>query len=484
LLFNTNYYIFIFLPVVFLGYFLLQRLNQATAGKFWLVLASLYFYAYWNPSYLLLILVSIGVNFAVGRVLHQTRLKTITQPGRHRALLALGIAFNLAALGYFKYTDFFVANVNVMLGTNFPLLHLVLPLAISFFTFQQIAYLVDCYQKDTQEYNFLNYCLFVSFFPQLIAGPIVHHGEMMPQFSDGKNRHLNWQNIACGVLIFGIGLFKKVVIADSFAIWANQGYAEPLALTQVEAWATSLSYTFQLYFDFSGYTDMAIGAALLFNIRLPLNFNSPYKALSIQDFWRRWHMTLSRWLRDYVYVPLGGNRVPTHRIYLNLFLTFVIGGLWHGAGWTFLLWGVLHGLALCLNRLWRSLGMQLPIYFAWAVTFLFVHSAWVVFRAPDIPTALAVFRSMLGFGQGKTEPVAVPGTSGMIENWGQVASDGNLYFIAVFAMVAFFARNSMELIADRSSFRLRHSLLVASSLLAFLLLGISSEAPEFLYFNF
>lgn len=262
------------------------------------------------------------VNFAVGSSLNGTPVLTggkystsqdksevpLSKTISRKTILIFGIVFNLSLLGYFKYTDFFLSNFNGIFGADIPLMHIALPLAISFFTFQQIAYLVDSYRNETKEYDFLNYALFVTFFPQLIAGPIVHHKEMMPQFASTWNKVKNYKNIALGIFIFSIGLFKKVVIADTFAVWATNGFDKAEVLTFFEAWATSLSYTFQLYFDFSGYTDMAIGAALLFNIKLPINFNSPYKATNIQDFWRRWHITLSRFLRDYVYIPLGGNR--------------------------------------------------------------------------------------------------------------------------------------------------------------------------------
>ena len=284
-------------------------------------------------------------NFIIGR-------KLSSNPSK--PLLIFGIIANVALLGYFKYADFFIENVNSLFGTNIDLLNLALPLAISFFTFQQIAYLVDSYRKETKEYSFLNYALFVTFFPQLIAGPIVHHKEMMPQFENKWNLVKKYKNIALGLFIFSIGLFKKVVIADTFAIWATNGFDNATTLNLFEAWATSLSYTFQLYFDFSGYTDMAIGIALLFNIKLPINFNSPYKALNIQDFWRRWHITLGRFLRDYIYIPLGGNRTGKFRNYLNLLITFLIAGIWHGASWMFVFWGFLHGVAMVVHRAWKE----------------------------------------------------------------------------------------------------------------------------------
>jgi len=330
-------------------------------------------------------------NYVIGNSLNEN-FKTVKI--HKKSLLTFGIITNLFLLGYFKYTDFFLENFNLAFDGSIPLLHLALPLAISFFTFQQIAYLVDSYRGETAEYDFLNYALFVTFFPQLIAGPIVHHAEMMPQFASKWNLVKNYKNIATGLFIFSIGLFKKVVIADTFAKWATAGFDHAEVLNLIEAWATSLSYTFQLYFDFSGYTDMAIGAALLFNIKLPINFNSPYKALDIQDFWRRWHITLSRFLRDYIYIPLGGNRKGSFRTYTNLLATFILGGIWHGAGWTFVFWGFLHGMALVVHRGWKALGFTMPRVLAWFITFNFINIAWVFFRAKEWSDAVKVLRSM------------------------------------------------------------------------------------------
>jgi len=335
-------------------------------------------------------------NYVVGNSLSKHNGGGNSHKFSRKTLLAFGIVLNLLLLGYFKYADFFITNINTAVGTNLPLLNLLLPLAISFFTFQQIAYLVDSYKNETKEYDFLNYALFVTFFPQLIAGPIVHHKEMMPQFANVKNKVKNYKNIAIGLFIFSIGLFKKVVIADTFAVWATAGFDTATTLNLFEAWATSLSYTFQLYFDFSGYTDMAIGAALLFNIKLPINFNSPYKATNIQDFWRRWHITLSRFLRDYVYIPLGGNRKGEFRTYNNLLSTFLIGGLWHGAGWTFVFWGFLHGAAIVIHRAWSKLGFKIWSWLAWLITFNFVNIAWVFFRAKEWEDAAKVLSGMAG----------------------------------------------------------------------------------------
>ncbi|MCB9989797.1 MAG: MBOAT family protein [Rhodospirillales bacterium] len=386
MLFNSYIYFLLFLPLVCIGYFLLAR-RHAFAAKSLLVLASLFFYGWWDVSYLPLIIGSCIFNYMTGRSL-------MRGPGR-KLLLLLGIGVNIGLLGYFKYADFLLENIMILTGQAHGALHIVLPLAISFFTFQQIAYLVDCYKKQAKEYDFINYMVFVCFFPQLIAGPIVHHSEMMPQFEDPKNRAVNPLNIALGLLLFAIGFFKKVVLADSYAVWAGAGFADPSSLGMLAAWGTSLSYTLQLYFDFSGYTDMAIGSALLLNIRLPFNFNSPYKAVSIQDFWRRWHMTLSRFLRDYLYIPLGGSRAGKARVLFNLFVTFLLGGLWHGAAWTFVIWGALHGAAMALHRLWSQAGLTLPKLPALVLTFLFVNAAWVVFRAETMGDALHLYKAML-----------------------------------------------------------------------------------------
>jgi len=398
MLFNSPVFIFAFLPVTFFIYFYLNQKRLTEASKAFLVLASLFFYSWWNIVYLPIILLSILFNYVIGVSLSKADEHVWV---KKKTLLTIGIMMNVLLLGYFKYADFFIENINMMAQTNISLLQLVLPLAISFFTFQQIAYLVDSYRGETKEYDFLNYANFVTFFPQLIAGPIVHHSEMMTQFAANKNKVKNYRNIAVGLFIFSIGLFKKVVIADTFSVWASAGFDSASVLSFFEAWATSLSYTFQLYFDFSGYTDMAIGAALLFNIKLPINFNSPYKALSIQDFWRRWHITLSRFLRDYIYIPLGGNKKGYLKTYTNLMATFIIGGIWHGAGWTFVFWGFLHGIALITQRVWQQFGFRLHRVLAWFITFNFINITWVFFRAKSWEDAQKVLSGMFGRTEGE-----------------------------------------------------------------------------------
>jgi D-alanyl-lipoteichoic acid acyltransferase DltB (MBOAT superfamily) len=397
MLFNSYEFIFFFLPVTFFVYFWLNKKRLTQASKAWMVFASLFFYSWWNIIYLPLILGSILVNFTIGSTITRINAALPSKKGiSSKSILAFGIIVNILLLGYFKYMDFFITNVNLVLGSHWELTHIILPLGISFFTFTQIAYLVDAYRDEVKEMDYLNYTLFVTFFPHLLAGPILHHKEMMPQFDSLKSKVINYRNIAAGLFLFSIGLFKKVVIADTFAQWANAGFATEHTLNFFEAWATSLSYTFQLYFDFSGYTDMALAVALLFNIRLPINFNSPYKALNIQDFWRRWHITLSRFLKDYIYIPLGGNRNGELRTYSNLFTVFLIGGLWHGASWMFVAWGALHGIAIVLHRAWQQMGQKMNILFAWFITFNFINITWIFFRAKDWSDAKNLLSGMIG----------------------------------------------------------------------------------------
>ncbi len=394
MLFNSYIFIFCFLPITFFVYFYLNHKRLIVAGKIFLVLSSLFFYGWWNILYLPIIVLSMLFNYFIGKSLSNEEVKNRFSK---KTILICGIVSNLALLGYFKYTDFMIDNINYWIFTEkIPNVNLALPLAISFFTFQQISYLVDSYKRKANEYIFLNYALFVTFFPQLIAGPIVYHKEMIPQYVKVKNKLINHKNITKGLFIFSIGLFKKVIIADKFSTWANAGFDEAISLNFFEAWVTSLSYTFQLYFDFSGYTDMAIGLALLFNIKLPINFNSPYKATDIQDFWRRWHITLSRFLKNYLYIPFGGNRQGKLRTYNNLLVTFIIGGIWHGAGWTFVFWGLLHGTAIIIHRIWSKLGFKIWNWMAWLITFNFINFSWVFFRAKEWDDAIKILFGMLG----------------------------------------------------------------------------------------
>lgn len=429
MLFNSFEFIFLFLPITLIVFYSLGRHPENVKRQLpilWLIFASLVFYGRWKPVNLLLIVSSIGVNYYLGYWLGNLDNRTLTR----KIILSVGIVFNLGLICYFKYSYFIVSNINQLIGSNFDWPSLVIPLAISFFTFQQIAYLVDAYQGETKEYDIRKYMLFVCFFPQLIAGPIVHHREVLPQFEKASIYQFSQKALSIGLTVFIAGLFKKVIFADRIAEYSNLAFtaaSQGIDLTFAEAWVGALGYSLQLYFDFSGYSDMAIGAAYMFGIRLPLNFNSPYKAISIVDFWRRWHITLSHFLRDYLYIPLGGSRKGEFRRYTNLFITMLLGGLWHGAGWTFIFWGGLHGFYLVINHLYRSVRMNLGHNLkndgwllrgaGWSATFMAVVISWVFFKANSFEIATSILSSMFGF-KGINLPDFTAPYLGFLRNFG------------------------------------------------------------------
>lgn len=390
MLFNSYYFIFLFLPVALAGYYFLNYVNQYRIANIFLIGMSLWFYGYFNASYLLIICCSIIANFLIAKIMEYFSEK---QPLK-RAVLILGICANIAVIFYFKYFDFFLENINAVFRQSFELKHILLPLGISFFTFQQLSYLVDSWRGETKGYSFDEYALFVSFFPQLIAGPIVLHSETIPQFRKPENRGINYVNFSRGMYIFALGLFKKVLIADTFGKMVDYGFLIVPSLNTLEAFLVSLCYMFQLYFDFSGYCDMATGISAMFNIDLPQNFNSPYKADSITDFWDRWHMSLTRFLKTYIYFPLGGNRKGKIRTYVNIMIVFLVSGIWHGANWTFVLWGALHGALNCLNRVFRRQWSKLCKPIRQGATFLAVDFLWIIFRADNIGTARSYFKQL------------------------------------------------------------------------------------------
>ena len=395
MLFNSHEYLFFFLPVTLIVYFLLNRLvRPVLVARLWLVGASLAFYGWSEPGYLLILVCAVLFNFSFGSVLNALGEQ---HAAKRRTVLVLGIAADILLLCYYKYIDFIIMNANYLLHTQIAPRSLALPLGLSFITFIQIGYLVDSYRTPMKGSDLPDYALFGTYFPYILAGPIVTRSDIFPQLKRTVRETVNYRNLSLGLYLLSIGLFKKAVVADRFALWANDGFAAPEPFNFLYAWVTSLCYTLQIYFDFSGYTDMALGSALMFNIRLPINFDSPYKALTIQDFWRRWHITLGRFLREYIYIPLGGSRVNEGRVYFNLIVTFLICGIWHGAGWTFVFWGFLHGAGLVLQRLWRRLGGKMPGIVAWLLTFIFVNTAWVFFRARTWDEALKVIRGMFGF---------------------------------------------------------------------------------------
>lgn len=394
MLFNSYVFIFGFLPITIIVFFALCKFHLIKGAIWWLAFASLFFYAYWNISYLPIMLISVGANYYIGEEIQ----RSLSNRQRAKTLLWVGIILNLANIGYYKYANFFVTSWNQLFHTEWSISEISLPLAISFYTFTQIAYLVDVYRGEHEKYKYdlVSYSLFISFFPQLIAGPILRHNELIPELRQIRTFVFSHKNVAMGLTMFILGLSKKVIIADNISPWVAPVFSNASDVSFLEAWTGSLSYTLQLYFDFSGYSDMAVGLGWMFNIPLPYNFNSPYKATSITDFWRRWHITLSNFLRDYLYIPLGGNRQGEIRRYVNLMITMLLGGLWHGAGWTFVLWGGIHGLFLVIHQLWRKLNISLPKLLCWTLTFLAVVASWVLFRAHNIHTAKEILKAMVG----------------------------------------------------------------------------------------
>ncbi len=481
MLFNSYVFIFLFLPTAFGVYFLLNAKEKVGAAKVWIILSSLFFYSWWNIAYLPLIVISILINFYISQ-------RFLLDRAHRKLFLWIGLAFNIGLLGYFKYMDFFIANWNWGFGTEVELLHLALPLAISFYTLQQIAYLVDSYGGLVKERNFIDYTIFVTFFPQLIAGPIVHHKEMMPQFASTQNKGLDYGNIATGLFIFSIGLFKKVVIADTFAQWASAGHRAPELLNMAEAWVASLSYTFQLYFDFSGYTDMAIGAALLFNIKLPQNFNSPYKATGLIEFWQRWHMTLTRFITTYIYKPFlkALGRVTFEKAMIATVFTMFIAGLWHGAAWTFVIFGILHGIGIAINHYWKKAPVKLPVWAAWLITFMFLNLSFVIFRAESMEKAVAMFKAMFGMN-GVVFAEKYFGFLG--EAWvssapvfSHIGADTNTLLLIAGALAVVLAlKNSTEMM---KGFVPTTRALLYGVLLFIAAVSMMSRVSEFLYFNF
>ena len=494
MLFHTPEFLFIFLPITLILYFLIGRFSWKAAFGL-LALASLFFYGWWNPKYLLVIAGSIVFNYVGSNSLGKLSDNGLDHSAR--ILFALLIVANLGLLAYFKYLMFFAGQLGEIFDEHWDVGAIVLPIGISFYTFTQIAYLADVTKGKVRERSFLSYVLFVTYFPHLIAGPVLHHAEMMPQFANQHNLKFNISNFALGVTFFAFGLFKKIVLADGCAPIANEIFNTVHAgLSTADAWLGATAYTLQIYYDFSGYSDMAIGLSLLFNIRLPINFNSPYRARNIIDFWRRWHITLSRFLRDYLYIPLGGNRKGKWRRYVNLMITMLLGGLWHGANWTFIIWGGLHGLYLAINHFWRGFvertgicqnsGVMLKSAY-WLLTLIAVIVAWVFFRANSFADASTVLSAMSCLGahnQFDSSTVTME----------------RLAFIVALLLWAMFAPNTNQLL--RYNFGAQHlitkirdrflwqpntpyAILVGSILFTCAFIGLTArEKLEFLYFQF
>ncbi len=501
--FNSFIFILCFLPIALIGYYGLGRFNNGKLSRCFLILMSLWFYGYFNPSYLIIICSSIAINYLL--------YKLMGKYGSRKIFLILGIVFNVSLIFYFKYYNFFIENINTLVGSDFVLRNIVLPLGISFFTFQQISFIVDAYRGEARNYSFTEYALFVSFFPQLVAGPIVLHRELIPQFREGSRRRINYENMSIGITMFALGLSKKVLIADTFGNAVNYGMQKAAevpvfegALTIPEIIIVMLSYTFQIYFDFSGYSDMATGLGRMFNFDIPMNFNSPYKALSVADFWKRWHMTLTRFLTTYIYIPLGGNRKGKVRTYINTMIVFLVSGIWHGANWTFILWGLLHGVAQCFNKL--TSGIYNKIYekvsgsagklggcvlhvIQWVVTFAFLNVTWLLFRADSVTMWLQILRRLtvlnLDVRSELIETFRIPKLGAVLNAIGITVSDSPVLMIStcvymIFALVLCLCfKNNYE-----REHRLNGRTLVAVWGMLLLCIISLSSVSTFLYFNF
>lgn len=476
MLFNSYIFIFSFLPVTLILYFGLNRLHYNNAAKCVLILASLFFYAFFNVSYLPIIIASILINYSLALGMWKcTEGKEIIR----KVLLGTGLLFNIGLLGYFKYTDFFIENINVLFATSFILKNILLPLGISFFTFQQIAFVIDSYKaKSSRPPVLIDYCNFVTFFPQLIAGPIVLPEEMLPQFADKKNQYPVAKNIFDGLFIFSLGLVKKVIIADSISVFANAGHSMYANyFTMAEAWLISLSYTLQLYFDFSGYCDMAIGIGKMFNINLPINFNAPYRAKSFGEFWKRWHMTLNRFLTQYIYIPLGGSRKGLKRTLVNILIVFIISGIWHGAGWTFIIWGILHGIGVCIHRIWAKHGfIKIPGFISMFITFFFINILWVIFRADNLQRAWLIIKSMFNNHQLYLSKAFTSSLPSLLPN------KVNIFILFVAVLFAFLGPTAYKLMTDYNNKRGMKSV----GMVVCFCIGVLfvARVVSFLYFNF
>lgn len=469
MLFSSFEFVLAFLPVVLAGYFILSGTKARRWQNIFLILASLFFYSYGGLDTLPILLASIAVNYLAAK-----------RAGTSRAVFALGIVFNILLLGYFKYAGFFAENLGLLTGTDYSLGAIALPLGISFFTFQQISYLIAVRRAELRPDGFIDYCLYICFFPKLIMGPLAEPAALISQFSEDSRRRFDIDNFASGLFIFTMGLFKKLVLGDTIALFADNGFA----LTDpglAASWITSLSYTLQIYFDFSGYSDMALGLARMLNIELPFNFLSPYKSASVSEFWRRWHITLGKSLSTYIYRPLGGSRCSLGRTCLNLFLTFMVSGLWHGAAWTFVLWGALHGLILVFERVFAKLLRHVPKLLRICGSFLAVNFLWVLFRAESFEQAKAIYFGMFSFDNIGFSQLAAIAFDGVI-NFPAIVDYAYIFALLGAAMfTVFFCPNSAKLL---ESFKPSKARLMAAVLMFCISLLCMTRESVFIYFNF
>lgn len=486
MLFNSYIFLLLFLPICLIGYYTLNHFKKYKLGQLFLLLMSLWFYAYFNLSYLAIIVISILFNYGIYKLLEKNN-------NHRKFFLILGLLVNIGAFFYFKYMDFFIQNINVLFNKNIPFLKIVLPLGISFFTFQQLSFVIDSYKKEVPKYNLLYYACFVSFFPQLIAGPIVTHDELVPQFLDEKKKKFNYDNFGKGLYGFTLGLAKKVLIADTFGVVANWGFGFELnnivTMNTTNAILVMLAYTIQIYFDFSGYSDMAIGLGKMFNIDLPTNFNSPYKALTIKEFWDRWHITLTRFFTKYIYIPLGGSRKGTLRTYVNILIVFLVSGFWHGANWAFVLWGLMHGIFSIINRLFKNFFDRLHPALNWLITFSFVNLTWIFFRTESISRAVEFIRTIFKFNFGSINSTIL--NSFKLPEFALITSHTKIESIFPFFVLQLFFTVAIVLILGSKNVQERMAcfkpsiwkVIVTVLLFVWCVMSLSGVST-FLYFNF
>lgn len=487
MLFNSYLFIFLFFPLSLAGYFGLNHIGKYKAASAFLFIMSLWFCGYANIFYPAVLLINTVLNYGIISLLS-------SKPDRREKKLWLfaGILLNAGILLFLKYYNFFTENINTVFQTSLPLLKLILPLGVSFYTFQQISCLVDIYRGDCPKYGFLDYALSISFFPKLTQGPIALCSEIIPELQSTENRKLNYENLSRGIYAFALGLAKKVLLADSFAKIVNLGFGNIPELNTPSAALVMVCYSLQIYFDFSGYCDMALGIGSMLNIGLPVNFNSPYKAVSVSDFWDRWHMTLTRFFTRYLYIPLGGSRRGKARTCLNTMIVFLVSGLWHGANWTFLLWGALHGIVMAFEKLTNITSLKLPRWIKISITFLLVTFGWSLFRADSIRDAVLLWQQLFhgGFG-GLYQPITDAfqdfieisilyrlGLGGIMASypWLAVTAFTLLSLLGCFTM-----KNTQE---KMEHFALSNKKLLTVVILMFWSILSLSEISEFLYFNF
>lgn len=470
MIFSTYQFVLIFLPITFGGYFIFHHLKMHSCAKLWLVLASFYFYAQGSPDFFPFFLGSVVGNYLIGNMLSKL------QGDNHRIergiLLAVGVLANCGLLGYYKYTDFFIMNFNRVMGMHYPLMHIILPIGISFFTFQLIAFLVDSFRGETKNYDVLDYLLFITFFPQLIVGPIIHHAEVVPQFENEANQRLIFDNVAMGLFIFSIGCAKKMMIADPLTTDAQSFYnhIEP-GLPMLQSWFHSIEYTVSYYFDLSGYADMAIGLGWMFNIKIPQNFNSPYKAKDFQEYWQRWHMTLSRFLGNYIFRNVFRKGSKYRNYYVATMVTFFVSGFWHGAGWTFIVWGVVNGILVCIAS-WRNRkDKKTPVWLGVPLTFLLAVMTRILFVSTTFRESWQVFRGLVNFSSWNLPDVQLF----LTENWYNIA----LTFVGL--AICWFLPTT-KTIAEK--FKPNWKYLLYAAVLLIICICNMDKVVQFLYFQF